>query len=456
MSAGGTLDCERLQRLLGRPETRRLVERLRRRLERGGGAAVTLTRASEEERRAVETLLGRPARAGRSLRVPLAALEATLQRAGIAPDLRSALEALGGPLVDRQAVAEAEQERWRAVFAAAADEAAALGYVDWLASLEATGLLRRVAQGDPVCAGCLLGEALRVLGALPAGGTPLSALAAETLGDAHALDAGRPVATLVRHALRLAARPPERCREDASPTAGVAPLPAGGARRSDSAVPAPDAAPEEDDRTLWARVGVLVGGDITSTVLALNLPAQSGGATGRMLAALAGAGEPGYLTLRQLVRAPPAWAVAGRAVFVCENPAVVAEAAARLGPASAPLVATWGRPGAAAVTLLEQLAAAGARLHLRADLDWAGIAIANRLHARVPASPWRMDSATLTAHRHLPGRPLTGTPVTATWDPTLAEALNERGEALEEEQLLDELVTDLAAARTPGYGARNQ
>ena len=48
----------------------------------------------------------------------------------------------------------------------------------------------------------MLAAAQAVLGKLPAAGTPRSRLAAEALGDAHALDSGRPVATVVLAALR--------------------------------------------------------------------------------------------------------------------------------------------------------------------------------------------------------------------------------------------------------------
>ena len=89
-------------------------------------------------------------------------------------------------------------------------------------------------------------------------------------------------------------------------------------------------------------------------VLFLNLTVQN---------QLGGSGEPGYLSLHALLRAPPLWDVAGRAVFVCENPDLVAIAADALGVECAPLACTDGMPAAAQRTLLMQLSAAGARLH---------------------------------------------------------------------------------------------
>lgn len=98
-------------------------------------------------------------------------------------------------------------------------------------------------------------------------------------------------------------------------------------------------------------------------------------------------GEPVWLTLRSL---------AGRlalarpgAVFVCENPSVVEAAADRLGSASAPLVCTFGRPGLAALRLLDALHPS-ATLRVRADGDVAGRSIVASLLDRYPAAErWR-------------------------------------------------------------------
>jgi len=49
-----------------------------------------------------------------------------------------------------------------------------------------------------------------------------------------------------------------------------------------------------------------------------------------------------HLSLRRLLRRPPAWAVTGCDVFVCENPNIVAIAADCLGSTCAPLVCTTG------------------------------------------------------------------------------------------------------------------
>jgi uncharacterized protein (TIGR02679 family) len=407
-----SVDRERLQRLLGGADAARLRRRLRQRLVRGADGPITLSRATEAERTTVERLLGRPPRLGTSLRVDPDAVGDALARAGIAPDLSSALEALDGPLRDRAAEREAQAKRWQQVFDELAERAQALGLAGWLDALAASGLLKRLSGDDPDVGRRLLAASLDVLAQLPGDGINRASLAARCLGDAHALDRGQPVAALVRQALQRHWR--------------------GGA---------PGAT---DERSIWAHAGVLVGGDINSTVLVYQLPVADNGPTARMLAAQNQAAEPTYLTLRQLLRQPPRWDVAERPVYVCENPTVVAEAAERLGRDCAPIIATNGQPQAAVATLLEQLTDAGATLRCRADLDWTGIRIVNALLRRFPGTPWRMDTTTLQAYDDLPGSPLVGNPVEDEWQPDLTIALQQRGLALQEEQLLEALIADLA------------
>ncbi|MFO7647882.1 TIGR02679 family protein [Halomonas campaniensis] len=406
------LDLPRLQRLLGGPELARLRQRLRGKLLRGGGGRLTLSQASDLERAAVERLVGRPPRQGKSLSVDLEALSHALARAGVSGDLRVALEALDGPLVDAQAHREAARQRWGELLDAYYPDADRLGVSDWLEDLRRGGQLKRLAGGDEAQGRRLLEQALVVLARLPVQGMTLSTLAAECLGDAHALDAGRPVSALVRRALARHWR------------GGVA-----------LAIP--------DERSTWAHAGVLLGGDITSAVLTLRVPVRGGDGLEMALSGYQRLAEPTWLTLRQLLRHPPRWDVQGRDVFVCENPAVLAEAAERLRTDAAPLVATWGRPGAAVLTLLEQLEAAGAALRYHGDFDWPGISIANALLSRFAMRPWRMAAKDLEGCAHLAGKLLEGKPIEALWDPCLRATMEQRGQALHEEQLIETLLGDL-------------
>jgi len=126
--------------------------------------------------------------------------------------------------------------------------------------------------------------------------------------------------------------------------------------------------------------------------LFLNLPLEGGGYL------VGEAGEPAYASLRRVLRAPPRLAVAGRPVYVCENPNLVAIAADRLGPRCAPLACTEGMPAAAQRTLLAQLAKAGARLHYHGDFDWPGIRIGNVVVRDFGARPWRFGAADYAAY----------------------------------------------------------
>jgi uncharacterized protein (TIGR02679 family) len=408
-------DLERLQRLLGGEELRWLVERARARLQRGRplDGTVTLESASDAQRRAVARLLGRPVGRGASLHVSLPAVEAVLRGAGLAPDLAAAVQRLSGPVTDRAAERSAAEERWAAVLAVAEQAARRRPELaPWAEWLRDSGLLRRLAGGAPERARELVEQAVAVLDRLPAGGQPLSVLAAAGAGDGHLLDPDRPLATLV---LRAAAS-----------IGGVAP--------GEGA---------EWRRTVWASVGVLAG-ELTNPALTLNLPGDPLTATGRALAVWADAGQPLHLTARQLLRDPPDLALHGRSVFVCENPSVVAEAANRLGAGAAPLICANAHPGAAATVLLRQLATAGALLRYHGDFDWPGITIANAIVGRFGALPWRLDAGAYRSAAAAGGPPLRGGPVAASWDLALTEAMLALGVKVEEERVLDDLLADLA------------
>jgi hypothetical protein len=132
----------------------------------------------------------------------------------------------------------------------------------------------------------------------------------------------------------------------------------------------------------WATAGVLVN-ELASPALFLNLPTLETASYGQIL------GEPAYASLRLLMRLPPRWEVSGRDVFVCENPNLLAIAAAALGERCAPLICTNGMPATAQRTLLQQLTRVGAKLRYHGDFDWAGIIIGNYVIREYAATSWR-------------------------------------------------------------------
>ncbi len=401
---------ERLQRLLGGPQLSVLRARLRNRYERGvESGVITLNGLSEIERAALAGLLGLPLRRvtsrAASMRLDIDALNAALRNGGLADSLRDALEMLDGTITNKTAERAATDAQWDSVRGACDARIAA-----FLADARGLGLLKRLSRSDPRLGADLCKAAQCVLRRLPAAGMARSRLAAETLGDAHALDQGRPVATLALSVLR-------QQRNDCSEE---------------------DAQAGESVRALWADAGVLLN-ELARPALFLNLPVAGSAGV---------AGQPGYLSLRELLRTPPRWDVAGRTVFVCENPNLVAIAADALGVHCAPLVCTDGMPAAAQRTLLAQLAAAGAQLRYHGDFDWAGLRIGNWVMRRFGAQPWRFSSQdylAAAADAEDRSRTLGADRFDADWDAALAAAMHLRGKAIDEEAVADSLLADLAA-----------
>jgi uncharacterized protein (TIGR02679 family) len=402
---------DRLQRLLGGEPLASLRRRLRQRFERAAlGAEVQefrIDRLTAAEHAALAALQGRPARFAASMQLDVAMIDATLRQAGVANSLRAALEQLDGRIVDRATARQAVQTQWCEVLDGCDNPALAV----FLQTPTGIGLLKRLAGQRPVLAAQSLAGADAVLEQLPARGMTRAQLAATVLGDAHALDTGCAVATLVLALLRSAL--------------------------TDEATLAPeDCDPEGlSPRDLWASAGVLVN-ELARPALVLNLPG------------LAVPGEPAYLSLRSLLRSPPEWAVQGCTIFVCENPNLLAIAADHLGARCAPLVCTEGMPAAAQRTVLAQLARAGAALRYHGDFDWPGLRIGNHVMREHGAGPWRFGAAdyqVALGAAPSPGRPLQGAAVEASWDAALAAAMCRAVRAIDEEMVADPLLQDLAS-----------
>jgi uncharacterized protein (TIGR02679 family) len=187
--------------------------------------------------------------------------------------------------------------------------------------------------------------------------------------------------------------------------------------------------------------------ELARPALFLNLPTAAGARDSWT------SGEPAYLSLRQLLRRPPAWRVAGRRIHVCENPDIVAIAADRLGAACAPLVCTDGMPAAAQRALLGQLAAAGAQLHYHGDFDWPGLGIGNFVLRSWRASAWRfsaIDYVAAIAGSATRPNDLDAGMIAASWDRQLGPAMQEHGLAVAEEAVVESLLEDLGADASCG------
>lgn len=456
-------DRQALDRLLGVPEMAWLVARVRGRILTADGeplrGVVQLTDPSEAQRAATVRLVGRPRRAGATLRVDLAVVEEILRRGPWPAGLADAVETLGGPVLDHRAAREREAAAWdraRDGLAPAMERFPRLA--GWWEAWCAAGGLKRITGAEaarlstarsPALGADLVSQVAKVLDELPASGEPLAVLARQTVGDAHGLDAARPLGRLAAVVVR-AAFVPEAVDEGWS------------------------------TRDTWAAAGVVMS-NVASTVLCLgvagadvtdirtaesdlagtdirgpeSLVHTARSATSTALEAMRAARMPVLLTLDQVrsggVRPLPA----GSTVHVCENPTVVEVVAARwsepIGETRTPdaagpvLVCTSGQPSTAVVELLKALTAGGARVGYHGDFDWAGLRIARSLSAHVPWVPWRYQAADYrdAVEDGRLSRGLTGTPAQSPWDPELSAAMTHHGLAVEEEAVAHLLAADL-------------
>jgi uncharacterized protein (TIGR02679 family) len=410
VTGAAVTDPARLHRTLGDPALARLVERMARRIVLGRPltGSVTLHDVSDEERRAVRGLLGpsRPQR-GASLSIDLESVAEALRRAGIADDLRSAVEALSGPVVPRAEARDAESARRDAALSAALScrYCGAVWFDAWVEWLDADGVLTRlVRRGDDD----LIRSAAAVLDLLPAEGLPLPVVAERATGDTKSLS-GTPLAGLVLRALAL---------------------------RAGKAVPRG----REAEGEIWETAGVILD-DLSSHVLVLGLAASSAGPLGSWLTEAAELWAPFRATLHQLVTMP----VVPRTpdIYVCENPSVVRAATARRAPGAA-LICTEGVPSAACHRLLTAISSAGLKVHWRGDFDWTGLRTTTMAIDRYGARPWRMGLSDYSAALAVSeSEPLRGAPADSPWDPPLASSMAARGHAVMEERLIPELLADI-------------
>ncbi|MEQ5838721.1 TIGR02679 family protein [Paraburkholderia acidicola] len=403
----------RLARLLGGDKLESLRRQLRRRFEReyldDPVREIRLTDLAPHERDALAQITGSRSRSSASIVLDLAAVDGTLSAAGVAPSLRAALEQLDGPIVHIASARAAETARWNAIVSVPEHPR----LKQWLSVPTNLGVLKRLSASDNILAERICRDAEAVLNHLPSSGTTLARLAADTLGDAHGLDAGRPVATVVVSAMRSSAPQDE------------------------------DALLAEDDRvrSVWARAGVMVN-ELARPTLFLNVPFSVTDGSGVLAT-----GHPSYASLRWLMRSKPRWDVREREVFVCENPNIVTIAADHLGVQCLPLVCTDGMPAAAQREMLSQLRAAGAVLRYHGDFDWPGIRIANLVIREHGAKTWRMsenDYAAAAERSHGRGTDLSGTDVIAMWEPSLSRRMTEHGFGVPEEAVAAPLLSDLA------------
>ncbi|HET6563036.1 MAG TPA: TIGR02679 family protein [Marmoricola sp.] len=429
-----------LDRLLGVPEMAWLLARVRPRVSASRGSTlagvVQLDHPTDAQRAAAVRLVGRPRRTGSTLRVELADVEAILRRGPWPPGLADAVETLTGPVVDHAAERDRETTAWAEAAEGLRDGAARFaGLGDWWEEWCASGGLKRAARAEAARTGAAHGPGVgadlvelvaAVLATLPSAGEPLPVLARRVTGDAHALDASRPLGRLAAAAVEVAFAPAALSSRDA-----------------------------------WAAAGVVLS-NVASTVLCLGVPGETGTtgsaarATASALAAMRTARMPLVLTLDQVRSGGVAPLTPDRVIHVCENPTIVEVVADRWGRSAAPaapvLICTWGQPSTAVVNLLTILTARGAGCRYHGDFDWPGLRIAQALHQRIPWTPWRYTAADYVAvvEGDPLSRALAGRPALSPWDPKLSMAMAEHGLAVEEEAVAEMLANDLVTGHDSG------
>jgi uncharacterized protein (TIGR02679 family) len=258
-------------------------------------------------------------------------------------------------------------------------------------------------------------DALTVLDNLPlVARRGRSNLAVRLLGDAHGLDDGSPVGRLVLSALA---------------SLDGTPMPLRAA----------------DKRRLWVDQGVIPD-ETSSTVLTLGLRPVVVGPLTSAAAEWASADVPLPIPL-SAVQSERWQVAAGTLVSVCENPSVLAAAAGT----GATVICVEGRPSVTANLILASLVEGRARLRYHGDFGAGGIAIANAIIGGIGAEPWRFRTAdhavALERARSLGTtlRPLRGVVSEAVWDADLAASVRATGVEVEEEFVIDVLVSDLAS-----------
>jgi uncharacterized protein (TIGR02679 family) len=403
--------------MLREPALRRFLDRLRKRLVQHGELPrrMTLHSVTDGERRSLKSLTGQAVR-GHTARIDLGQLNDLVQRTGRFDSLDALVEAAADAALRNQRQERDEHDSaWQQMW----DEAyqrcdSRTPLLEWPKRLRRTGWLKQRCA-TAAAAESMLQRAHAVLDQLPRAANdslPLAVLAAQCCGDAHALDSKRDLGRLVLRGVAALAR------IEIPDTAGLR-------------------------RQAWQSVGI-VQDELSTTVLVWNLPGDETTLVGRTLRDHATLGVPLRLTFAQLrLYAPATFPIPdGRPVFVCENPAVVAAAADRLGATGGPLVCVEGQPNLAVQRLLSLLSADGHRLLYHGDFDWGGIRIANYLMQRLPIRPWRFCAADYDPRSD--NRPLAPQPVEASWDPQLAAKMRYEKRAVDEEAVLTRLLEDLS------------
>ena len=317
------------------PRLSRLWRAAHRRIERTGGrvdgVTVTISEPSDDERTAIDRMLGRRSR-GRDLVVRLGDVDLALRRVG--GSLLDTVEAAVGPVRDLAAAQATETATADALWTGLAGHPAVVPHpalADWLEAQRSAGRWRQL--DDPALR---LRQVLDVVAVLPSM-TPIgrSRLASDVVGHAHALDDRAVVGRLVLRAL--------------AHLAGLDHPSTAAARRA-----------------LWSRFGVAAD-ETSSTVLTVGLRPVPIGPLTESVVRWSDSNIPMVLPLTAIEAEQ--WRVAeGTPIWSCENPSVLIAAAGR----DIAMVCVEGQLSVAGERLLSSLVSSGAQVRYHGDFGCGG------------------------------------------------------------------------------------
>lgn len=417
-------DSEQIRREWGGERLRGLWEAAREAVQKSA-PTFRLRLPDDETRQAVGELYGRPMW-GEGTRINVSKLDEALRASQLGVGLDEVLEALHGAPIGSDADRPAGTTDSTSTASASAPDPArtALAAHGLLDELWAEPWLRWIPPYGRIHVGelpALADRAARVLAAMSLRGpatnwVPRAELAGRT-GDPRELDYGTALSRLVLKAAALA---------------------------HDVDMPGPAAARD----ALWERTGVLPDA-VSATALCWALPLTGSDAWSVSVTARARLGLPVQVTAADLRAAPRRLVEPGTHIVVAERTRLL-EAAADAGVAT-PVIGLGGWPGPVARMLLDRLRADGAVLHANCDFAWPGVSLVELLRAEFGAIPWRMGaddyrSAIDRAAQQRTDLPnLVGEARATPWDPQLAELMATSARGVQQEQLLDVLLADLAA-----------
>lgn len=406
-----------LPKHLLRPALAVVWQELARRLSRGDQpSSLSLNNLEATQQQAIADLLGLDRLPGSKMRLSMARLIAACNFDST-EQLKAVAEAVAGPIVDRKKEREQQQRIKSELWQWLEDELLKLPFVNadvarhWIDQQRNKGVsYHRLKEYRH-----RYQRMLTVLMRLPADGVSLAVLAADVLGDPHALDSTSSLGRLCIDAY-----------------CGLNQIP-----RDRKAISL---------RRQWGWAGVTLDG-VSSNVLVLGLRTSVDQKHSEWLQHSAECHEPVLLTYRQLTRWPMKALSTSQKAIVVENPSII-EAAAAAGLSTVPLICSAGQPTVAVQSLVKQLATGGAEILQHADFDPAGIHITRWFQTHAATTPWKMTAqdylqAVRSIKSPIPQPDQQAIPDTP-WDLPLSQAMQQQGIYVSEEQVREELLTKIA------------